>query len=190
VTVRSKIQNSGNLTAFVTMDPFDKGLTFAGSVELRNLALADLHQFTTIAGLKLPDGTIDAFASITCKRGQLTGGVKPILKNVKVEAADNKLGDKIKAALADVAVKLFSDRVPGRNAVGTIIPIHGDLKKPEMQLVPTILAVLRNAFVEGLSSSLTNVPPPTGKGGFFHQARQALSKKSQHPVEAKPNNGK
>jgi hypothetical protein len=185
VTVRSQIQNTGNLTAFVTMDPFDKGLTFAGSVELRNLALADLHQFITIAGLKLPEGTIDVFASVTCKRGNLTGGVKPILKNVKVEAADDKLGNKIKAALADVAVKIFSDRVPGRNAVGTIIP--RDLKKPEMQLVPALLAVLRNAFVEGLSASLTNVPPPAGSGGFFHQARQALSKKSQHPVEAKPN---
>ena len=187
VTVRGKLQKTGELTVFLTADPFDKGLTFAGSAELRHLALADLHQFTTIKGLKIPDGQIDMFASITCKRGMLTGGIKPILKNVKVEAADNGLGNKIKAALADVAVKLFSDRVPGRNAVATIIPIHGDLKKPDFQLVPTVLAVLRNAFVEGLSSSLSNVPPPVDqKGGFFHQARQALSKKSQHPIEAQP----
>jgi hypothetical protein len=190
VTIRTKVQNTGELDAFLTMDPFDKGLTFAGSVELRHLALADLHQFTSIKGLTLPDGSIDVFASVTCKRGELTGGVKPILKNVKVKAADDKLGDKIKAALADVAVKILSDRVPGRNAVATIIPIHGDLKKPDVQLVPTVLAVLRNAFVEGLSASLTNVPPPVGKGGILHQARQALSKKSQHPVEAKEKGGK
>jgi hypothetical protein len=185
VTIRTKLQNTGELDAFLTMDPFDKGLTFAGSVELRHLALADLHQFTTIAGLKLPDGSIDVFASITCKRGVLTGGVKPILKNVKVTAADSGLGNKVKAVLADAAVKIFSDRVPGRNAVSTIIPIHGDLKKPDVQLVPTVLAVLRNAFVEGLSASLTNVPPPAGQGGILHQARQALSKKSKQPVEAK-----
>ena len=186
VTVRGKLQKTGELTLFLTADPFDKGLTFAGSVELRHLALADLHQFTKIEGLELPDGSIDMFASITCKRGELTGGIKPILKNVKVTAADNKLGDKIKAVLADAAVKLFSDRVPGRNAVATIIPIHGDLKKPDVQLLPTVLAVLRNAFVEGLSSSLSNVPPTVGKGGFFHQARKALSKKSEKPIEAEP----
>ena len=186
VTIRGHLQKTGEVTAFLTMDPFDKGLTFAGSVELRHLALSDLHQFTSIKGLTLPEGTIDMFASVTCKRGTLTGGVKPILKNVKVAAADDKLGDKIKAALADVAVKIFSDRVPGRNAIATIIPIHGDLKKLDVQLVPTVLAVLRNAFVEGLSSSLTNVPPPVGSGGILHQARQALSKKSKQPVEAKP----
>ena len=185
VTVRTKVQNSGQLTAFLTMDPFDKGLTFAGSVELKHLELSDLHQFTTIAGLTLPKGSIDVFASLTCKQNELTGGIKPILKNVKVESADNKLGDKLKALLADVAVKIFSDRVPGRNAVSMIIPIHGDLKKPQVQLVPTILAVIRNAFVEGLSASLTNVPPPQGNGGILHQARQALSKKSKQPVEAK-----
>jgi hypothetical protein len=187
VTVRGKLQKTGELTLFLTLDPFDKGLTFAGSVELRHLALADLHQFTKIKGLELPEGSIDMFASLTCKCGTLTGGIKPILKNVKVTAADNKLGDKIKAVLADAAVKIFSDRVPGRNAVAAIIPIHGDLKKPDVQILPTVLAVLRNAFVEGLSSSLTNVPPTVGKGGFFHQARKALSRKSEKPIEAEPN---
>ena len=186
-TMHGKLQQTGELTLFLTADPFDKGLTFAGSAELRHLSLADLHAFTKIKGLEIPDGSIDMFASVTCKRGELTGGVKPILKNVKVTAADSKLGDKLKAVLADVAVKIFSDRVPGRNAVAAIIPIHGDLKKPDVQLVPTVLAVLRNAFVEGLSSSLSNVPPPVGqKGGILHQARQALSRKSAHPIEAEP----
>jgi hypothetical protein len=186
VTVRSKLQKTGELSAFLTMDPFDKGLTFAGSVEVRHLALADLHQFTSIKGLTLPDGQISVFASLTCKRGMLTGGIKPILENVKVKAADDKLGDKIKAVLADAAVKLLSDRVPGRNAVATIIPIHGDLRKPDVQLVPALLAVVRNAFVEGLSASLTDVPPTVTHGGFLHQARQALSKHAEHPIEAKP----
>jgi Domain of Unknown Function (DUF748) len=188
LTLRGKLQSSGDLTLFLTADPFDKGLTFAGSAELRHMALADLYQFTTIEGLKLPDGQLDLFASVTCKRGQITGGIKPILKNVKVEAAGEGLGNKIKAALADAAVNLLSDRVPGRNAVAAIIPIHGDLKNPDVQVVPAVLAVLRNAFVEGLSASLSNVPPPVaGKPqGFFRQARQALSKKSQKPIQAQP----
>ncbi len=163
VTMRAKVQDSGALVLFLTLDPFDKGYTFAGSAELRHLALADLRQFTAIGGLKIPEGSLDLFVSVTCKRNQLTGGVKPILKNVKVEAADKSLGSKLKAALADVAVKILSDRVPGRNAVATIIPIHGTLDHVEKQLWPTLIAVLRNAFVEGLSASLANLPPPEAK---------------------------
>jgi hypothetical protein len=188
VTLRGTVQRSGVLTLFVTADPFDKGLTFAGSAELRHLQLDDLYDFTHIAGLKVPDGSIDLFASFTCKRGEVTGGVKPILKNVKVAAADKGLGDKIKAALADAAVDLFSDRVEGRNAVATLIPIHGSLKHLDVQLVPAVLAVLRNAFVEGLSSSLSNVPPKVApqKQGILHQARQAFDKRNPHPVKAQP----
>ena len=188
VTLRGTVQRTGALTLFVTADPFDKGLTFAGSAELRHLDLADLYQFTHIAGLKLPEGSIDLFASVTCKRGEVTGGVKPILKNVKVAPTEKGLGDKIKAALADAAVHLFSDRVPGRNAVAAIIPIHGSLKHLDVQLVPAVLAVLRNAFVEGLSSSLSNVPPQLAnqKQGVLHQARQAFEKQNPHPVKAQP----
>ncbi|MGZ7022994.1 MAG: hypothetical protein ACXVJ3_17290, partial [Ilumatobacteraceae bacterium] len=144
VTVHGKLQSTGDLAVFLTVDPFDKGLTFAGSVELKHLDLKDLHQFTTIKGLTIPEGHIDVFASLTCKRGELTGGIKPILTNAKVKAADNQLGNKLKAVLADVAIKIFSDRVPGRNAVAAVIPIHGDLKNPDVQIVPAIMAVLRN----------------------------------------------
>src|SRR5581483_2446430 len=188
VTVRGKLQSSGTLSVFLTVDPFDKGLTFAGSAELKKMQLADLHQFTSIKGLTIPEGQLDLFASITCKRGDLTGGVKPILTNLKVKSADSSLGNKLKALLADVAVKLFSDRVPGRNAVAAVVPIRGDLKNVQFQTTPAIMAVLRNAFVEGLSASLTNVPPPVAekKQGFFHQARKALSRGSKKPVEAQP----
>ena len=58
VTVRTKLQKTGEVTAFLTMDPFDKGLTFAGSVELRHMDLSDLHEFTKIKGLTLP-GRLD-----------------------------------------------------------------------------------------------------------------------------------
>jgi hypothetical protein len=188
VTARGKLQRSGELVLFLTVDPFDRGLTFAGSAEIRHLQLSDLHQFTTIKGLTLPEGKLDVFASVTCKRGEVTGGVKPILENVKVKAADDKLGHKIKAFFADVAVKILSDRVPGRHALATVIPIHGDLRHLDVQVTPAIMGVLRNAFVEGLSASLSNVPPPLAekKQGFFRQARQALTKKNKQPVRAQP----
>ena len=109
-----------------------------------------------------------------------------------LDPAFQALMEEIKAALADVAVKILSDRVPGRNAVATIIPIHGDIDKPDVQMWPTILAVLRNAFVEGLSASLSNLPPPQAgkKEGIITQARRTLSKGKHPPVKAQPENHK
>jgi hypothetical protein len=188
VTAHGKLQKTGDVTIYLTVDPFDKGLTFAGSAEVRHLALSDLTQFTTIEGLKIPKGTIEVYASLTCKRGIITGGIKPIAENVKIEAADKGLGDRIKALFADLAVKILSDRVPGRNAVATLIPIHGALKQPQVQIVPAIMAVLRNAFVEGLSASLSETPPPEAgeRQGVLAQAAHALTKDNPKPIQAQP----
>ncbi|MEO6951154.1 MAG: hypothetical protein ABI321_05010 [Polyangia bacterium] len=192
VTARGTLQRSGALTLFLTIDPFDKGLTFAGSAEVKHLELADLYDWTKIKGLSITDGNMDTFLSVTCKRGVIEGGVKPVLRKVHVEASDGKLGDRIKAALADLGVKILSDRVPGRDAIASIIPIHGTLKSPKVEIVPAIMAVLRNAWVEGLSASLANTPPPVDPKdhGVLHQAVQALTKSSAKPIESHPNEGK
>jgi hypothetical protein len=188
VTLRAVLQRSGALSAFLTLDPFDEGYTFAASLELHHQKLTDLYDWTKIKGLSITRGTIDAYATLDCKRGKLTGGIKPLVENVHVDASDDKFVDRIKAKLIDVAAKIFSDRVPGRHAVGTIIPIHGDLSdmsKLKVETTPAILAVVRNAFVEGLSASLSNTPPPNAKHeGFFKQAVNDLSKKAAHPVKA------
>ena len=101
------------------------------------------------------------FAEFKAAGGAITGGVKPVLKNVKVRPTEDDFGNKLKAWIADKGLRLFSDRVPDRNAVVTIIPIKGRLDDPDVQLWPTVLGVIRNAFVEGISSGFTHLPPPT-----------------------------
>lgn len=188
VTMRGILQRSGALEVFLTLDPFDKGYTFSGSVELKHQNLLDFYDWTKIKGLSITKGTADAYVTLNCKRGKLSGGIKPILKDVHVDASDDKFIDRIKAKLIDIAVKIFSDRVEGRNAIATIIPIHGDLNHLsdlKVEITPAILGVVRNAFVIGLSESLSNTPPPDTKHeGFLKQAVNDLSKKAEHPVKA------
>jgi hypothetical protein len=76
-----------------------------------------------------------------------------------VKSARPGLGAKLKALLADVALDLFSDDVPGRDAVATTIPIRGTVDRPQVEGIPTILGIVRNAFVAGLANSLQNLPP-------------------------------
>jgi hypothetical protein len=188
LTASATLANSGAVSIFITADPFEKGLTFSGRAAVVGLQTAELYQFIEPAtNLHAPHGTIDLFVEFDCRNGELTGGVKPVLKNVEVRPDDGKLGTRLKAWAADVAVKLFSDRVAQRNAVTTVIPIKGTLSAPDLQLWPTIFGVLRNAFVEGLTSGFAHLPPQTApeKQGVIKQGVDSLT--GSAPPKAQPN---
>ena len=96
-------------------------------------------------------------------------------------------GNKLKAWIADKVLRLFSARVPGRNAAATVIPIQGRLDQPDIQIWPTILGVVRNAFVEGISAGFAHLPPPASpeKESVLTQATHALQK-DKGPPKAQP----
>jgi hypothetical protein len=163
LTASATLAKSGVVSILITADPFEKGLTFSGRAAIVGLQTAELYRFIKPATkLQAPEGTIDLFVEFDCRNGQLTGGVKPVLKNVKIRPDDKGVFSALKAWVTDLAIKVFSDRVPERNAVTTVIPIKGTLTGPDIELWPAIFGVMRNAFVEGLTSGYAYLPPKTG----------------------------
>jgi len=184
VAMSSKLQKTGELSAYVTADPLAKGLWFSGQVKAVGLDMVEFHDLiASNSGLALSKGELDVFIEFDARGDKLTGGVRPILKNAEVIQAKPGIGNWFKDVLADAAIDLLSDRVPGRNAVATSIPIEGDLTKPDIQLWPTVLGVIRNAFVAGIESSFENLPPPKSKEkeGVIDQAIDALDKGQEAP---------
>jgi hypothetical protein len=154
------MQRTGKLSVLASADPLSKLPTFAGSARLSGLSLPELGEFlSSKAGVTPDQGSIDMSARFESKDGHITGGLKPVVKNAGLQPAKPGLFDKLKAAVADAALHLFSDRVPGRNAVATTIPIQGEITQPNTQAWPVILSILRNAFVEGLRNGFSNLPP-------------------------------
>jgi hypothetical protein len=189
---RGTLQRTGRMSLFVTADPLAKKLTFAGQGRVEGLQLSELGELLQAKQDVVPDkGVLDMSLRVEAVNGQLTGGVRPILKDAGTRPAAPGLGAKIKSALADASLEIFKDEVPGRNAVATTIPITGRVDDPELQLVPTILGVVRNAFVRGLSDSLTGLPPPKAekKEGVVKQARRALSPGPGRQPKAQPDTG-
>jgi Domain of Unknown Function (DUF748) len=189
LTASAVLAHSGTLSMFVTADPFEKGLTFSGRVAVVGLETSELYRFIEpVTNLQAPEGTIDIFIEFDCRNGELTGGIKPVLKNLKIRPDDSKLFTVLKAWVADLAIKMFSDRVRDRNAIATVIPIKGTLTGPDIQLWPTIFGVMRNAFVEGLSSGFAFLPPATAekKEGVVTQGVKALSGSGPAPPKAQP----
>jgi hypothetical protein len=187
LTATATVQRSGRLALFITADPFEKGLNFSGRASIVGLETSELYRFIEPASnMQAPHGTIDLFVEFECRNGELTGGVKPVLKNVEIRPDDKGLWTILKSWAADAAVKLFSDRVSDRNAVATVIPIKGTLTGPDVQLWPAIFGVLRNAFVEGLTSGYAHLPPKTApeKQGVIEQGAESLT--GSEPPKAQP----
>lgn len=192
VSLSALLGKTGDLSAFVSVNPFADQLEFAGNASIRSWQVAELYEFEKAAAdIQTPEGTLDLFAEFTAKNGAISGGVKPVLKNVEVRPTKDDFGNKLKAWVADTALDLFSDRVPGRNAVATVVPIKGRLDDPKAQVWPTVLSVIRNAFVQGISSGFASLPPPTAneEENVVEQTVNAL-KKDEGPAKAQPEGGK
>ncbi|HEY7954502.1 MAG: DUF748 domain-containing protein [Polyangia bacterium] len=193
VGLRGILQRSGKVELFLTAAPHAEKITFAGDVRVRDLKLSDLYKFIVAeSGLKMPEGTFSLMMAFRCDEGKLSGSVKPILRDVKVRAEDKGLGTKIKSLVARAGLDIFSNRVGGDKTAATLIPIRGNVTDPHAQLWPTVLALVRNAFVVGLGTGMSNLPIPNApkKEGVLHQARRALSKKKKPGIRAQPEKSK
>lgn len=155
VAARAGVQQSGELSFFLTFDPLAEELTFRGEAKLLGLQLEEIREYLRLAtdGLVIPHGQLDCYTAFHCEQGHLTGAVKSLLKNPDVEAATDEIVSQLSALLTGLGLRLFSDRVPGREAAATIVPFDGHITGPEIALWPTVLTLLRNAFVVGLAES-------------------------------------
>lgn len=159
VAARAGVQQSGELSFFLTFDPLAEDLTFGGEAKLLGLELEEMREYLRRAtgGLVIPSGQLDCYTAFRCEQGHLTGAVKSLLKNPDVKAATDDIVSQLSALLTDLGLQLFSDRVPGREAAATIVPFDGHITGPEIEFWPTVLALLRNAFVVGLAESFRDV---------------------------------
>jgi hypothetical protein len=183
LAMRGTLQQSGRVSLFATADPLAKHVTFAGQGRIEGLRLAELSDVVGAhSDVTTEKGVMDMSVRFRADDGRITGGVRPIVRGASTKPSKGKgLRGQLESALADAALKLFKDDVQGREAVATTIPISGTVTDPQAQAVPTIIGVLRNAFVRGLADSMSGLPPPKAKEkqGVLEQARTGLSPKKQ-----------
>jgi hypothetical protein len=184
LAARATLQRTGRVSLFATLDPLAKKLTFAGQARLEGLRLVELRELMAAKSDIAPErGTMDMSLRFRAVDGKLSGGLRPFVKGASTEPAKPGVVPRLKSWLADESLHIFSDDVPGRNALATTIPLEGRVDHPSAQGIPTILGILRNAFVRGLSDSMTGLPPPKAKQpqGALEQARHALKPKRGEP---------
>jgi hypothetical protein len=154
------LQRSGAVSVFATADPHARRPTFAGRARLDGLRFEELGDLVAGSGVEPDRGVLAMAIRFAADEGRVSGAVRPSVEGGGTRAADPGLVDGIKSALADASLDVFGDPAMERAGV-TTIPIVGVVKDPDARPLPVVIGLLRNAFVQGLTSALRG-PPPAG----------------------------
>ncbi len=177
---RARVQSSGMAVGFATLDPLAPVPLAAGRAKLTGLRLAELNPFLRPAlDAKATQGTLASYVAFRIIGNTLEGGIKPVVANPKIEpAATSSWIESLGIDAADALADIFESGQ--RRAIVTVIPIQGTVSDPRLGMVTAVLAAIRNAFVVGIASGFSRLPPPTAERqqSIFTRAMEALSVKS------------
>jgi hypothetical protein len=169
LAVSGTLQQTGQVSIFVTADPFAERVTFSGRASVKRLDLREIGSFLADeADLAPRRGTLDLIAEFHVREGRVRGGVKPVLKDVEMEAVKPGVKPQLKKWLVEKGQRPEPRRDAARSATG-FIPIGGDVTKPDADTWAMVLQLLRNAFTTGLGAGLEDL----SRGRGVPQAREA-----------------
>jgi hypothetical protein len=188
LALKGEVQRSGTAKLFATVDPLADRLDLAAELTLAHLDLRELYGFIAAKSKLQASGTVDAFVKLKVRDAQLEGEIKPVINNLHLSAAEASAGPELEAWLGNAGVGIASDRVPGRNAIASVIPITGSVNAPKVDLWSSILVLMHNAYQVALPKDFSHEPPiPPGTKpaqGKVGQVANALTKKQFPAVPA------
>jgi hypothetical protein len=159
LALRGRLGRSGAVALRLSADPFASSARFDGELSIRHWKLVELYEILKAkADLQATQGTLDLQIKFKVRNGAVSGKVKPVLADVKVESTSEDVGDRMKAWVADKALQLSAGDDDKRES-GAEIPIQGRLD-PDEELWPAVLEVVRNSFAEGIKAGLKDAVTP------------------------------
>ena len=142
------------------IDPFSYKPTFQTAFRMIGLDVKKTNDLTRAYGsFDFEDGWFDLVVEMDVKEGQLDGYVKPLFRNLKIiTGQDVKEDNPLQVfweALIGAAAGVLKNQP--RDQVATVVELHGDVSKPDMNILQIIGNVLRNAFIRAYMPRLQGV---------------------------------
>jgi hypothetical protein len=148
-----RLQGNGATTATLTMRAENHGPDFDFMARVEDVDLRSLNDLLrATAKFDVASGLMSVYSEMGVKNGRVQGYVKPLFKDLKAydkdKDQDKSFGQKVKEKAVDVASKLLKNRP--RKEVATVVPISGPLDSPNAGTWPTLVGLIRNAFVKAI----------------------------------------
>jgi hypothetical protein len=155
IDVRGGIMGNAPLVLTGRIDPNEMAPTFDIDMSIEGARLVDVNPWLReFLKVDAEDGVFSMYSELAAYEGKFEGYVRPILENPKFkDTSDNEKGPfrKVWEGLVNVAAKILENKE--EQQVATQIPLRGEFQDPDVDIVTTIVNLLRNAFVAGFSHS-------------------------------------
>jgi hypothetical protein len=138
-----------------SIDPNERVPTFDINLSIEGAKLVDVNPWLDeFLKVDAEMGEFSMYSELAAAEGRFEGYVRPILQDPKFASSDEEEGPFRKAweGLVNLAAKILENKQ--EDQVATQIPLRGELTEPDVDLVTTIVNLLRNAFVAAFSHSL------------------------------------
>lgn len=148
----------GTFHLSMKMNPLANQATYDLNAKMENTNLTQLNDFLkAYGGFDVHKGTFGLYTEMAAKNGRYKGYVKPVIKDLDVVGPEDKKDgffNKLWENVVGAAGKVFKNQK--KDQIATKIPLEGSTNNIKASTWYAIMDVLRNAFLQALTTSIEN----------------------------------
>jgi len=155
IDVRGSMMGNAPVSLTGRIDPNETTPTFDVDFSIEGARLVDVNPWLReFLKVDAEMGVFSMYAELAAAEGRFEGYARPILEDPKFVDKDEDEGPFHKAweGLVNLAAKILENRE--EEQVATQIPLKGEITDPDVDVLTTLVNLLRNAFVAAFSHSL------------------------------------
>jgi hypothetical protein len=156
IDVRGGMMGNAPVSLTGRIDPNETTPTFDVDFSLEGARLVDVNPWLReFLKVDAEMGVFSMYAELAAAEGRFEGYARPILEDPKfVDKNEDDEGPFRKAweGLVNLAAKILENKE--EEQVATQIPLRGEIEDPDVDILTTMVNLLRNAFVAAFSHSL------------------------------------
>jgi hypothetical protein len=155
--VRGYIMGNAPITLTGQIDPNEMVPTFDIDLSIEGARLVDVNPWLReFLKVDAESGVFAMYSELAAAEGRFEGYVRPILESPSFADTDEDEDEgpfrKAWEGLVNLAAKILENKQ--EEQVATQIPLRGELSDPDVDLLTTLVNLMRNAFVAAFSHSL------------------------------------
>jgi len=162
---KALLQGQAPLEATATFDPLSDFENFEFRFRAKDLQLKRMNDFASAYGkFDFKAGTGDVVIEAQAEKGQLTGYIKPLMRDVEVfdwqqdvENKDKNIFRSIWEAVVGASETVLKNQA--KNQFATRVELSGSVHQQNVSAFSAFLAILRNGFIQAFNARYEQPKP-------------------------------